>query len=584
MIKPGTVLRIGWPHPLPPTADPLPLWLVAPLRDHTDVTSTLVEGRTAFDRQAWAQAFEQLTAADANTPLEPEDLDRLATAAYLVGRDDEGVAARTRAHDGFLARGEPVRAARSALWLGFATVDKPGRQAQAGGWLARARRLIESHQPEGAEVAFLLCTAAFQRATSGDAEGAHAAFARAADMAARFGDPDTLALARHGEGRSLIRLNRRAEGLALLDEVMVGVSRGEVGPMVAGVVYCSVIGACHELFDWRRAQEWTDALAGWCAAHPDVVPFRGTCLVRRSEVMQLRGDWPHALDEAERACAWLAGQSGGDAGAAYYQLAELHRLRGEFDRAEQTYRLASQAGGRLYAGLALLRLGQGQADAACAAVRRSLEETRDPRARVLVLRGAIEIHLAAGDVEAARTAAAELATLAAERGAPFLQAGADSARGAVALAAGDVAGALAHLREAASQWRQIDAPYELARVRTLVGLAYRRMDDVDGAALEFEAAQEVFERLGAAPDAARVAALAAEVQASATAPRSAEGLTGREVEVLRQIATGKTNRAIAADLGISEKTVARHVSNIFTKLDLTSRAAATAYAYEHRLV
>jgi DNA-binding CsgD family transcriptional regulator len=551
------------------------------LRDHHRVT-LLAEGRACFDRGAWAEACAALSAADREASLEPEDLDRLATAAYLAGRDAESAAARARAYDAFLTRDEPLRAAASAFWLAFATLDKRDRHAEAGGWLARARRLVDECGEECAERGFLLCASAVQAAGGGRGDAAHAMFVDAAALGVRFHNRDLLTLARHGQGRALVGLGRHAEGLALLDEVMLDVTRGGVAPMVAGVVYCSAISTCRDLFDWRRAQEWTAALADWCVAQPDLVPFRGVCLVRRSEVMQLGGAWSDALEEARRACARLTDPPGqADAGLAHYQLAELYRLRGDFDRADEHYRLASQAGTRLDAGLALLRLSQGRVDAALAAIRRALQETTSRRHRVPILSGAVEITLAAGDIDAAREAADELARLATDLGSPFVEGTSAAAAGAVALASGDVPAALTRLAGAAAAWRQLDVPYELARVRALVGVAYRQMGDREGAALEFDAAQETFDRLGAAPDAARVAALAA---ANAPPVARCAGLTGREVEVLRLVATGRTNRAIAADLGISEKTVARHLSNIFTKLDLPSRTAATAYAYEHKLV
>ena len=540
----------------------------------------LSRGRTAFDRGAWADARSELAAADARSSLEPDDLDRLATAAYLVGEDEVSAGARARAHAGFLERGDPVRAARSAFWLAFALLDKPANRAQAGGWLARARRLLDECGRDCVEHGLLLCAVGFQRVGEGDVPSAIEAFERAAGIGARFGDPDVTALARHGHARGLIRMNRCADGFALLDEVMVAVTGGELTPIVAGTVYCSVISACYDAFDIRRAQEWTTALAGWCAAHPDVVPFRAQCLIRRSELLQLHGAWEDAAVEAQRATAWCTRSASEiDTGAACYQQGELHRLQGDFARADECYRRASLAGRKPYPGLALLRLAQGQIDAADAAVRRMLLETTERRARARILGACVEIMLARQDVEGARAAAEELCRIAGELDAPFLQAAAAHCTGVVSLAAGEATGALQSLRQSWTAWQDLDAPYEVARVRASIGLAYRQIGDDDGAQMEFEAAQETFERLGAAPDAARIAALLTPASASPSGP-----LTGRELEVLRLVARGKTNRQIAVELSISEKTVARHMSNIFTKLDLSSRAAATAYAYEHKLV
>lgn len=543
-------------------------------------TEALARGRAAFDQEAWSDAYTNLAAADRHAPLEPDDLDRLATAAYLIGEDAASADARTRAHHGFLERGEKTRAARSAFWLAFTIIDNPAQRAQAGGWLARVRRLLDESTQDCVEQGFFLCASAFQKIVEGEVAAAHAAFGQAARIGARFKDPDLTALARHGEGRALLRMEKTVDGFAMLDEVMVAVTCGEVAPMVAGLVYCSVIGACHDQFDLRRAQEWTTALSGWCAAHPDMVPFRGQCLIRRSELMELHGAWQDATDEAQRACQRLAeppGQHG--AGAAYYQQAELYRLRGEFEKADEAYRRASQAGRKPYPGLALLRLAQGQIDTANAAIRRGLQEIRALKMRAQILCASVEIMLAGHDLPAARGAAEELTLIASQFDAPFLRAASAQASGAVALAAGDASGAVSWLRDAWTIWQELDAPYEVARVRALMGLAYRQLGDDDGAQMEFEAAGETFDRLGAAPDAARVAGLLTQVSPQASGP-----LTGREVEVLRLIATGKTNRAIASDLVISEKTVARHVSNIFTKLDLSSRSAATAYAYSHKLL
>jgi DNA-binding CsgD family transcriptional regulator len=536
-------------------------------------------GRTAFEQRKWSSAYARLDAADKASPLDPDDLDRLATAAYLVGEDAASVDARGRAYHGFLERGEPVRAARSAFWLIFTIYGKPDFQAQATGWQSRARRLLNECS-ECVEHGLLLCGSAFQKARAGDFTAAYAEFKEAARIGVQFKDPDLTALARHGEGRSLVMMDRSADGFAMLDEVMVAVTSGEVGPMIAGVVYCSVISACHDLFDLRRAQEWTTALAGWCAAQPDLVPFRGSCLIHRSELLQLHGEWQDAIGEVQRACERLAIRGNeSDIGAAYYQRAELHRLRGEFEKAEEAYRLASRAGRKPGPGLALLRLAQGQHEAAVVAIRRVLQEAQTVRMRAQALGAGVEIMLASHDIAGARCAAEELKVIAGTLDAPLLRAASAQALGAVALAAGNVDESTGSLREALTEWQELDAPYPLAQVRALIGLAYRKLGDEDGARLEFDAAQEAFERLGAAPDAARMTAFL-----TPTSRPLSGGLTGREAEVLRLVAAGKTNRTIAIELAISEKTVARHVSNIFTKLDLSSRSGATAYAYEHKLL
>jgi len=539
----------------------------------------LARGRAAFARDDWAAAFSALAAADRAEPLGSDDLDRLATAAYLVGEDAASQDARARAHAAFLDGGDPVRAARCALLVAFVLFDHPSQRAQAGGWMGRARRLLDECGRESVEQGLLQCALAFQQMGS-DLPAALAGFERATAVGARFRDPDVTTLARHGQARALLRMNRRTDGFALLDEVMVAVTGGEVSPIVAGTIYCSVISACHDVFDLGRAREWTDALSRWCAAHPAMRPFRGQCLVRRSELMQMHGAWEDAIAEARRAADWLTEAASEPViGAVHYQQAELWRVRGELASAEEAYRRASQAGRRPEPGLALLRLAQGQVEAAGAAVRRMLQETKDKRARARLLGAAVEVMLAQPDVPAARTASDELSQIADEFAAPFLQAAGAHAAGSVALADGHPEAALDHLRDAWTIWRGLDVPYEIARVRELVGLAYRALGDLDGAQLEFEAAQETFDRLGAALDSARVAALVAP-----PVSRTSGGLTGREVEVLRLVAAGKTNRAIAASLDISEKTVARHLSNIFTKLDLPSRSAATAYAYEHKLL
>jgi ATP/maltotriose-dependent transcriptional regulator MalT len=419
-----------------------------------------------------------------------------------------------------------------------------------------------------------------QASIEGDYARAEDAATRAAEIGGRFGDADLFALGVHFRGRALLKLGRVREGLALLDESMISVISEEIWQPVAGNIYCSMIDACLEISDLRRADEWTTALAAWWEKQPDLVTFTGQCLVHRAEIMQLHGAWPEAVEETRRACERLA--QGADryiTGAALYRQAEIHRTRGDFATAENAYQEANRWGQDAQPGLALLRLSQGETEAAAAAIRRVVAETTEQLRRAKLLPAHVEIMLAAGDIPAARAAAVELSQIAGVYDIPAQRASAGYALGRVLLAEGEARSALGALRHAWGVWQALDAPYESARSRVLIGLACRALGDEESAALELEVARRVFAELGAEPDLIRVEQLAAKQPAAA-----AHGLTPRELQVLRLLATGKTNHAIAADLVIADKTVDRHLTNIFTKLDVSSRAAATAYAYQHRLL
>ncbi|WP_433363036.1 LuxR C-terminal-related transcriptional regulator [Actinoplanes sp. CA-142083] len=546
----------------------------------------LDSGRLAFRRRAWAEAYRDLAAADRQSPLAVDDLELLATAAYLLGRDDVSTGVWERAHHETAARGEHERAARCAFWLAFGLLNR-GQYAQTAGWLAKGRRQLGEGESKGeskgegkregegrgdcAERGYLALPDAIQHVEAGDCPRAIAETQAAVELGERCGDPDLVALARCVQGRAHLRQGDTASGMALLDEVMVTVLADEVSPALAGNLYCTVIDGCQEVFDLLRAREWTVALTQWCESQPDLVPYRGQCLVHRAEIMLLRGAWDEAAEAARSAAEHLTRPPHPAAGAALYVVAELHRLRGEFAAAEAAYREANEWGRQPQPGLARLRLSQGRPEAARAAIQRALGELADPAIRPALLAAAVDILLATGEAAGAARAAAELSEVAFRLDMPLLRAMAAGGEGATSHT-------LTALRRAWQLWHELDAPYEAASVRVLLGLACREAGDEDTARLELDAAAAVFARLGAAPD------LAALAELSGRRATGAGGLTPRELEVLRLVAAGKSNRSIAADLFLSERTVARHVSNILAKLGLPSRSAATAYAYERGLV
>ena len=536
----------------------------------------LARGREAFQRKAWGDSYRLLKSADDEAPLEPEDLERLAMAANLLGRDEESEGFIARAHQMFLARGDCEGAARSASWLAFGLLHR-GARAPASGWFARAERILDDAHLDCVVRGFLLIPSAIQRIVQGDPSAGHAAFTQAAEIANRFGDRDLASIACNGRGRALIYLGQITEGVALLDEAMVAVIAGDVTPIMAGDIYCSVLEACQETFDLRRAYEWTVSLTQWCAAQPDLVRFRGECLLYRAEVMQWLGKWDEAAQDAQAACELLLSRP--MAGAAFYRLAEIHRLRGEFAKADTAYTRANERGRKPQPGLSLLRLAQGQIDAAAASIRGVLLDTRTPAARARMLGAVVEILLAAGDRENARASAAELSEIASAIDASLLSAASAHATGAVLLADGDVAGAATALHRASGIWRNLETPYEEAHTCLLMATVCERRGDQDGRRLELDTARRLFKALNAETCLARIA------EQSGRASRQLAGsLSDREMQVLRLLAAGKTNHEIAEELFISDKTVARHVSNIFDKLGVSSRTGATAWAYQHNLI
>ena len=552
-----------------------------------EIAEQLDVGRRAFDQRTWTDAYRHLAAAaaaaaadddddDESDHLEPDDLERLATAAYLTGHDTESTDAWTRAHRAWLARGDPARAVRCGFWLGFGLIQR-GDMSQGGGWLARISTLAEEHQLDSVERGYLLVPQALRVMAAGDPATALEVFGDVALEARRFGDADLAALGCIGRGEALLRLGRADEGMHLFDEAMVSVTAGETSSVISGVVYCAVIDACHKAFDLGRAREWTVALDRWCEDQPGLVPYRGQCLVHRAQILQLGGEWSAAVAEAERARVRLSEPPHPAIGMAHYQLGELHRLRGDLQAAEDAYLLAHRHGRNPEPGLALLRLAEGRPDRAAAAIEASLGEAPDQLARAQLLPARVEIMLAASRTDAAEESVEELAGVAEATGGRALIALAAQGRGAVLVARGEPERALQPLREALRAWQEMGAPYETAQVRVLLVAVCRAIEDHEGADLECSAARQVFEEIGAAPALSRLDELAGTGQTPLP-------ITRRELEVLRLVAAGRTNQQVAEHLVISTKTVERHLSNLFTKLGVSNRAAATAWAYDHGVV
>lgn len=540
-------------------------------------------GRSAYERRAWGDAYDAFSQASAEGPLDAEDVERLALSAGVTGHEESAIDAYERLHQLRLDAGDVLLAARAAFWAAMRLFTL-GEVARAGGWLARAQRLVDREGADCVESGYLRLPRVFRFTAAGDYAAARAAAAEAAEIGERHGDSDLRELGRSFEGRALIRQGRFSEGLQLLDESMVAVTNGELSPVVSGLIYCAAIAACQQSYALDRAREWTAALSVWCEGQPQLVAFAGACLIHRSEIMQLDGAWPEASEEARRASARLSGTKDLEAGNALYQEGELYRLRGALEDAERAYAQASERGRDPQPGLSLLRVAQGRTDVAAAAMRRVLSAARDPLQRTRFLPAHVEIMLAASELGEARRAADELALLAEGFGMELLSAISQHAQGAVTLAEGDARAAIEPLQRAQAVWQRIGAPYLSARIRVLVGRAFQELGDEEGAQLERDAAQRIFVELGAAPDVAAIDPLSVTPCIEKTSTNGAQGLSPRELEVLLLLASGKTNKLIAGAIFVSEKTVDRHVSNIFAKLGVPTRAAATAWAYRHGLL
>lgn len=540
------------------------------------VVEDLHRAREAYERRDWVAAYRQLSGVD-EAGLKAEDFFALATTAHLLGRRNDCIQALQRAYQASLGAGDRPGAVRAAYEL-IMTLWQTGELAVGNGWRARAARLLDELDDDVAERGYLCDADMMGHILNGEFAEALALAPRTTDYGRRFAEPDLLALGLHAEGRLSLYSGRVAEGLQRMDEALVGVMAGEVTPVTAGRIYCSTIEACQEVSDFGRAGEWTHALTTWCDAQPGLVAFTGQCATHRGQLLRLHGAYADAVDEFERAVdRYLA--TGGDPalGLAHYERGETHRLRGAYDDAERAYGSAAEHGHSAQPGRALLWLARDRGDVARAAIDQLLSERQDPVRRSQVLAAAVEVLVATGDAEGAVPLGEELCGLGDAFGCTALQAAGQYAVAVAGLAQGAAAPALPAARRAVEAWSQLAAPYETAGSQVLVGRALRLLGDEESALAQLSTARKTFAGLGAGPAERQAAALLGEL----TRPG---GLSPREVEVLRLVAAGRSNTEIAALLVLSEKTVARHLSNIFTKLGVGSRTSAAAFAYEHRLV
>ncbi|MGH8950826.1 MAG: LuxR C-terminal-related transcriptional regulator [Acidimicrobiia bacterium] len=535
----------------------------------------LEEGRDAYRRNEWSKAYAVLSALDEVGELGPADLELLSDVKFMLGDVVGMIETLERAHHGYVERGEVLPAGRTAGWLG-ANYGIAGKAALASGWLERAQRLFDQVEEDCVERGYLLLPSAIRKIGEGDLNSAVALAADAARIGTRFGDADLVALAGHLQGRALIHQGSTQEAIRVFDEIMISVTAGRLAPRITGVVYCGVVECCFLIHDIGRAAEWTGALSGWVDSQPDLVAFTDQCLAHRSEILRLGGTWDQAIKEAK--LAHVHDARGLGAAVAAYQLAEIHRLRGELDLAEEAYREAGLRGQEPQPGLALLRASQGNLDAAVASITRAVAESSSPAERAMLRAAQIEVLTQQGDLLGAEAAVEELSAIAEQTGIDMHLAWAAAGRATVALARSEPDAALPELRDAMRRWQDLNVPYEVGRSRSSLGVALGAIGDGEAADIEFQAAREIFVELGAEPDVRRIDDLRRGAR-----PDKPHGLTPRELEVLRLLTSGASNRSIATDLVLSERTIDRHVSNIFTKIGVSSRSAATAFAIRNQL-
>ncbi len=532
-------------------------------------TDLLERARAARAAQRFGPAFDGFERAEQLGELSTDDLLAWSDAAWWLGRTDQALRLAERGHHELVEQGAMIRAAKEAISLGFLLMMR-GELASGSGWIQRGRSLLE-RRPDGAGRGYVAQLDAQHALERGEIERAVDLAREAEDAARSASDPALLSLALMTEGIARLRAAAVTEAMALLDEAMLPVQAGQVPPEVAGNLYCQMIAVCWELADLRRAREWTVATERWCAGFDSAVMFSGICRMHRVQLRQMSGDWDLAAEEARVVCTELVGMNTAVVAEGHYLLGDLLRMRARVADAEGEYLRARELGRDPQPGLALVMAQSGRAASAVVSLRASLTGGVVGYGRAPLLRALVEVAIDAGDLAAARIAADQLSAVAQRWRSDGLHAAAVHAQGLVGLASEEPAHAVALLREAVARWRALDVPYECAKARVVLSEALSRLGDGAAARLELEVAARSLHDLGATLDLERLAT-------SGAAPRPTGGLTPREAEILMLVADGSTNRQVAETLVISEKTVARHLANVYLKVGVSTRTAAVAWA------
>ncbi|MEQ9040333.1 MAG: LuxR C-terminal-related transcriptional regulator [Silicimonas sp.] len=533
----------------------------------------LLAAREAYARGDWADATDLFLSAGAKSDLEIEDVEALVWAAAVAARDRVMLEALEHVYNHHAAADDPEQCARAAFWCGLRYM-MIGDVSLGSGWLQRAAKCADQTAPDCVQRGYLILPQVFMLRGKGDYDAAAEAADKAMAFGERCGDPDLIALAGALKGGLLFRIGRIEEGYVPFDEAMLLAAGEQLSPVVTGVVYCEIVASCCRVQEMVRAREWTAVLNDWCKRNPQAKAFTGVCQVHRAEVLQVEGNWTEAFAEAARAGQGLKGTTEQTAMAnAAYRRAEIFRLRGDFERAEEEYRLAGEIAIDPQPGLALLRLARGRKDDAAGMIRRALDTAPDMPRKTALLPAGIEICIACDDLDAAGALCDELARISGTYGTEVLARVTDQARGGLALARGDWAEAIEAQSRARQYWSAFGAPYLEARLRVGIARGCAELGDAESAGIELDRAEELFKDLGAEPDLSWLRAVRSRQRASGPGV-----LTAREREVLTLLSEGDTNREIARRLDLSPKTVNRHVENIFDKLGVSSRAAAVATA------